>query len=46
MEVQQTAEFGAWLRKLKDMAAKVRILRPLDRLKAGNPGDHKHLGAI
>jgi len=44
MEVQQTAEFMAWLRKLKDIAAKARILRRLDRLKAGNPGDHKHLG--
>jgi len=44
MRVQQTAEFAAWLHKLKDVDGKVRILRRLDRLKAGNPGDHKSLG--
>jgi len=32
------------LHKLKDVDGKVRILRQPDRLKAGNPGDHKSLG--
>lgn len=39
IEVVQTDEFDTWLRRLKDVGGKARILRRLDRLAHGNPGD-------
>lgn len=43
MVINQTARFGQWLSKLTDIRAKARILTRIDRLKAGNPGDHRNL---
>jgi putative addiction module killer protein len=39
--VKQTAEFAKWLHSVKDMAARVAIVRRLDRVPQGNFGDHK-----
>jgi putative addiction module killer protein len=36
--------FQAWLRSIRDARTQVRILRYLERLKAGNLGDHKGVG--
>lgn len=33
--------FQDWLDSLRDMKAKVAVLRRIDRLRSGNPGDHK-----
>lgn len=43
-EVRQTAEFKAWLEKLKDRTAKARIMVRIRRLELGNPGDVKPAG--
>jgi putative addiction module killer protein len=42
--VQRTAYFDRWLSRLRDDKAKQKIAARLDRLEAGNPGDHRHLG--
>ena len=42
--VLKSAEFDAWLRKLKDSQAKARILVRVSRLSHGNPGDAKAVG--
>lgn len=44
LEVVRTGEFETWLRKLKDAGGKARILRRLDRLAQGNPGDVRPIG--
>jgi putative addiction module killer protein len=44
IEVVQTDEFDTWLRKLKDVRGKARIIRRLDRLTQGNPGDVRPIG--
>lgn len=44
IEVVQTGEFETWLKKLKDIRGKARILRRLDRLAQGNPGDVRPIG--
>lgn len=44
IEVVQTGEFETWLKKLKDVRGKARILRRLDRLAQGNPGDVRPIG--
>ncbi len=44
IEVRQTAEFSAWLRRLKDAKAKARIAARVERMKFGNLGDYKSLG--
>lgn len=44
IDILQTPEFSKWLHKLKDRAAKVRILERLERVRTGNIGDHKPLG--
>ena len=44
IEVVQTDEFENWLKKLKDARGKARILRRLDRLAQGNPGDVRPIG--
>ena len=43
-EVKETDLFSKWLLKLKDIQAKVSILRRIKRVRAGNFGDHKALG--
>jgi len=42
--IKQTDLFSKWLLKLKDIQGKVSILRRIERVKAGNFGDHKSLG--
>jgi putative addiction module killer protein len=43
-EVQQTEEFSDWLHGLKDIQARSRIFRRLDRFCLGNLGDVKPVG--
>jgi putative addiction module killer protein len=43
-EVVQTDEFETWLKKLSDVRGKARIIRRLDRLAQGNPGDVRPIG--
>jgi putative addiction module killer protein len=42
--IKETEQFSKWLKKLKDIKAKVAILRRIDRMSVGNFGDHKGLG--
>jgi len=42
--IKQTDVFSKWLKKLKDMKAKVSIIRRVDRIKEGNFGDYKSVG--
>lgn len=44
IEVRQTHEFSAWLRRLKDANAAARIIARMRRLEQGNPGDTKSVG--
>jgi len=39
-----TTPFQLWFDALKDKTAQARILVRLERLSAGNPGDHKGIG--
>lgn len=45
IEVVQTGEFDRWIRKLKDRQGKLRILKRIDRLANGNPGDAAPVGS-
>jgi len=42
--IKQTEIFSKWLFKLKDIKAKVAILRRIERIKKGNFGDYKSVG--
>lgn len=44
VEVRKSGTFDARLRGLRDISGRARILARLDRLAAGNPGDHKGVG--
>ncbi|WP_027038043.1 type II toxin-antitoxin system RelE/ParE family toxin [Mesorhizobium ciceri] len=44
MQVFETDTFKRWLEDLRDAQAKARIVRRIDRLTAGNPGDVKPVG--
>lgn len=44
LEVRRTAEFIKWLVNLRDVAARARIARRIDRIAAGNFGDTKPIG--
>ena len=44
VEVVRTDEFDEWIRRLKDRAGRLRILKRIDRLANGNPGDVKPVG--
>ena len=44
IEVVRTDDFDKWLTKLKDRAGRLRILKRIDRLANGNPGDVKPVG--
>lgn len=43
-DVVRTTDFDTWLVKLNDLRGKQRILRRLDRLAQGNPGDMRPVG--
>jgi len=42
--IKQTDLFSKWLTKLKDIQAKVSILRRIERVREGNFGDYKSIG--
>ena len=44
IEVRQTREFSAWLRRHKDANAVARIVARIRRMEKGNPGDSKSVG--
>src|SRR3954447_11407060 len=44
IEVVSADEFDTWLEELKDLRSKARIIRRLDRLAGGNPGDVRPVG--
>jgi putative addiction module killer protein len=44
-EIIQTIEFRTWLGSMRDSVARARIARRIDRLRAGNSGDVKPVGA-
>jgi putative addiction module killer protein len=44
IEVRQTDEFSGWFERLRDLRAKAQIIRRLERLEAGNPGDVEPVG--
>jgi putative addiction module killer protein len=44
-DIQTTAAFDRWLKRLKDQRGRAKILARLDRLLEGNPGDVRQVGA-
>jgi len=44
IEVRRTDIFDRWIAGLRDVSARARILRRIDRLAAGNMGDAKSVG--
>ena len=42
-EIEYTAQFGAWLTKIKNSQAKARIAKRIDMIRLGNFGDHKSI---
>jgi putative addiction module killer protein len=43
-EMRRTDSFEKWLKNLKDRVGKALILKRIDRLASGNPGDVKPVG--
>lgn len=43
MRVDKTDEYAQWIDALKDAAGRARILFRVERLIAGNPGQHRNL---
>ena len=43
MRVEKTHEYAEWIDALKDRAGRARILMRVERLIAGNPGQHRPL---
>lgn len=44
IEVRQTMVFSGWLKSLRDINARARIMVRIRRLELGNPGDVKSVG--
>ena len=44
VDILKSSTFDAWLTGLRDVTGRARILVRIDRLAAGNPGDHKGVG--
>ena len=44
IRIEVTHEFDRWLKRLRDLHAKERILDRIRRLREGNPGDVKPIG--
>ena len=42
--LNETAEYSKWLRKLRDLNARVAILKRIIRIGNGNLGDYKSVG--
>lgn len=43
--IRRTDEFSRWLRDLRDIRAKAKIVARIDRLALGNPGDVAPVGS-
>jgi len=43
VRVEKTDEYANWIDTLKDQAGRARILMRVERLVAGNPGQHRNL---
>ncbi len=43
MRVQKTKQYATWVDTLTDPAGRARILMRVERLIAGNPGQHRNL---
>lgn len=43
MRVEKTDEYALWIDSLRDLAGRARILMRVERLIAGNPGQHRNL---
>lgn len=43
-EIRQTQAFAAWMRDLRDTQGRAVIARRIERMAAGNFGDHKSVG--
>jgi len=43
-KIKKLKLFDNWLKKLKDIKARIAIARRIERLKEGNPGDCKGVG--
>ncbi|HRA20116.1 MAG TPA: type II toxin-antitoxin system RelE/ParE family toxin [Anaerolineae bacterium] len=43
MRVERTDAFDTWLKGLKDLTGRARVLMRVDRLIHGNPGAHRNL---
>ncbi|RUL72418.1 type II toxin-antitoxin system RelE/ParE family toxin [Dyella choica] len=44
--IQQSDEFAAWLKGLRDQTTKAKVIVRIKRLAAGNLGDAKHFDGI
>jgi putative addiction module killer protein len=44
LTIRRTQEFSNWLRDLRDMRARAKVLARIDRLGIGNPGDVAPVG--
>ena len=44
MQLRRTREFNEWLRSLRDIQGKAKIVARLDRLEDGNPGNSRSVG--
>lgn len=44
LEVRRTEQFDVWLRSLRDLAGKMRIIKRIERAAAGNMGDVAPVG--
>jgi putative addiction module killer protein len=42
-QVKATRRFSDWLDRLKDLQGRARIQARIERLAAGNPGEHRNL---
>ncbi|TXM74351.1 type II toxin-antitoxin system RelE/ParE family toxin [Methylobacterium sp. WL69] len=45
MRIEKTDEFDRWIRGLRDLAGRLRILQRIDRLAHGNPGRVEPVGS-
>lgn len=44
VRVVRTRHFETWIRRLKDRSGRLRVLKRIDRLMSGNPGDVRPVG--
>lgn len=45
VEIRKSEEYAKWIDGLRDLKARARIQARVERLRAGNPGDVKPVGA-